>query len=154
MTKRGNYLFVEKESIYTLAMTPELQDDVGTVGYVEFVPGDEVAKNGAVANIEASKTVMEIQSPIAGKVIARNTATEDNPALLNSADPEENWIVRLAGVADEDYAALADSEAPVEDQWVASTANETAAETSASTSATEGPTMDTSSAVIRRETIE
>ena len=37
MKKLGNYLWVEKEGdIYTLSMTPELQDDVGTVGYVEF----------------------------------------------------------------------------------------------------------------------
>lgn len=134
MTKRGNYLFVEKENIYTLSMTPELQDDVGTVGYVEFVKDDDVEKNGAVANIEASKTVMEIQSPLKGTVIARNTAAEENPALLNSADPEENWIVRLVGVSDSDYEAL-----EAEDGEVSATAENN---------------ESTNSAVWRREVIE
>lgn len=116
MTKRGNYLFVEEEKTYTVSMTPELQDDVGTVGYVEFAKGDTVEKNGALANIEASKTVMEIQSPIAGKIIEKNTAAEDNPALLNSADPKENWIVRLVEVSDADYDALeAETAVPAED---------------------------------------
>lgn len=45
MIKRGNYLFVEKEGdTYTLSMTPELQDDIGTVGFVEFAAEDSLQK--------------------------------------------------------------------------------------------------------------
>lgn len=36
-------------------MTPELQDDIGTVGYVEFMTANDVAKNDEIVSIEASK---------------------------------------------------------------------------------------------------
>ncbi|MQJ60846.1 glycine cleavage system protein H, partial [Escherichia coli] len=43
MKKLANYLWVEKVGdLYVFSMTPELQDDIGTVGYVEFVSPDEV----------------------------------------------------------------------------------------------------------------
>lgn len=33
MKKRANFLFIEKQDdVYTVSMTPELQDDIGTVG--------------------------------------------------------------------------------------------------------------------------
>ena len=36
--KLANYLWVEKVGAqYVYSMTPELQDDIGTVGYVEFI---------------------------------------------------------------------------------------------------------------------
>lgn len=40
-------------------MTPELQDDVGTVGYVEFMGPDDVNVNDEIVSIEASKTVLD-----------------------------------------------------------------------------------------------
>ena len=45
MKKVSNYLWVEKNGEeYTLIMNPELQDDIGTVGFVEFTSKDEVEK--------------------------------------------------------------------------------------------------------------
>ncbi|AEA00776.1 MULTISPECIES: glycine cleavage system H family protein [Aerococcus] len=107
MTKRGNYLFVEKNGdLYTVSMTPELQDDIGTVGYAEFAQEDQVEKDDALLNIEASKTVMEIQSPLKGSVVERHTEVVDQPSLLNSAKSEENWIVRLKDVDPAEFDAL------------------------------------------------
>ncbi len=102
MKKRSEFLFIEKEDqTYILSMTPELQDDIGTVGFVEFTMGDEVKKDDTILSLEASKTVLELESPIAGKVVARNEALISEPALLNSSKSEENWIVKLTDI-DED----------------------------------------------------
>ena len=61
MAKLANYLYVEKVgNQYIYRMTPELQDDVGTVGYVEFIP-DDVNVNDEIVSIEASKTVLDVQ---------------------------------------------------------------------------------------------
>ena len=61
MKKLGNYLWVEKEGdFYTLSMTPELQDDVGTVGYVEFTRESQVEAGDSLLSLEASKTVLDI----------------------------------------------------------------------------------------------
>lgn len=107
MAKLANYLYVEKEgNQYIYRMTPELQDDVGTVGYVEFIGGDDVNVNDEIVSIEASKTVLDVQSPLAGKIVERNTKAEDAPSILNSEKPEENWLVKLENVDEDAYNAL------------------------------------------------
>lgn len=99
MKKRGNFLFIEKQDdVYTISLTPELQDDIGTVGFVEFSAGDTVQTGEPILNLEASKTVLEINTPLTGKVMERNEAAVKEPVLLNSANPEENWIIKLTDV--------------------------------------------------------
>ena len=98
MAKLANYLYVEKVgNQYIYRMTPELQDDVGTVGYVEFMGPDDVNVNDEIVSIEASKTVLDVQSPLAGKIVERNTKVKMS-AILNSEKPEENWLVKLENV--------------------------------------------------------
>ena len=104
MKKRGEYLFIEKNGDdYTISMTPELQDDIGTVGFVEYADADTdtLEVGDTILNLEASKTVLELASPLAGKVVERNEALISEPTLLNSAKPEENWVIKLTDV-DED----------------------------------------------------
>lgn len=109
MAKLANYLYVEKVgNQYIYRMTPELQDDVGTVGYVEFMGADDVNVNDEIVSIEASKTVLDVQSPLAGKIVERNTRAEDEHTILNSEKPEENWLVKLENVDEEAYNALPD----------------------------------------------
>lgn len=99
MKKRSNFLFIEKNGdVYTLSMTPELQDDIGTVGFVEFTDMDTLEIDDAILNLEASKTVLELESPLAGKIFERNEALINEPTLLNSAKAEENWVVKLTNV--------------------------------------------------------
>lgn len=107
MKKRGNFLFIEKDNdTYTLSMTPELQDDIGTVGFVEFTEEEEIMLDDAIMNLEASKTVMEVASPLAGTIVERNEAAIDEPALLNSAKSNENWLVKLVDVDEETFNQL------------------------------------------------
>lgn len=107
MKKIGNFLLITKdEANYTISMTAELQDDVGTVGFVEFNEEDTLAVDDAILNLEASKTVLEIASPIAGTIVERNLAAEDNPQLLNSANSDENWLVKLTNVDEAAFNAL------------------------------------------------
>ena len=110
MKKFANYLWVEKEGdLYTISMTPELQDDIGTVGYVEYTDTDDLAVDGVILNLEASKTVMSILSPLAGRVVERNLAAQDSPTLLNSEKPEEHWVVKLTDVDQASFEALEDA---------------------------------------------
>lgn len=107
MKKRANFLFIEKSGeVFTLSMTPELQDDIGTVGYVEYIAGKTLQVEDPILNLEASKTVLELASPVAGTVVERNEAVLNEPALLNSAKPEENWVVKLTDVDEAIFAEL------------------------------------------------
>lgn len=110
MKKRGDFLFVEKNGqTYTLSMTPELQDDIGTVGFVEFTMEDELESGDPILNLEASKTILEMASPLAGKVVERNLAAIKDPKLLNSHKAEENWVVKLTDVDEDAFNALEDA---------------------------------------------
>lgn len=110
MKKIANYLWVEKEeNHYVISMTPELQDDIGTIGYVEFSEADSLEKDDVILNLEASKTVMAILSPLAGKVLERNAAAVEQPLLLNSAKAEEHWLVKLTDVDSAAFEALEDA---------------------------------------------
>lgn len=109
MKKRANFLFIEKQDdVYTVSMTPELQDDIGTVGFVEFVNEDNVKKDDPILNLEASKTVLEAYSPLTGKVVERNEKATSEPALLNSAKTEENWLIKLSDVDEAEFNQLED----------------------------------------------
>ncbi|BCU53326.1 glycine cleavage system H lipoate-binding protein [Staphylococcus auricularis] len=111
MKKLANYLWVEQEgNQYVYRMTPELQDDVGTVGFVSFMDKDEVEVDDEIVSIEASKTVLDVQSPLAGKIVERNTKAEDEPELLNSEKPEENWLVKLENVDEAAFDKLENAE--------------------------------------------
>ena len=110
MKKRGNFLFVEKNNdTYTISMTPELQDDVGTIGFVDFILEDHFNTGDPILNLEASKTVLEMSTPLAGKVVERNEALTTEPSLLNSAKPEENWVIKLTDVDESEFNNLEDA---------------------------------------------
>lgn len=76
------------------------------MGYVEFMTANDVAKNDEIVSIEASKTVLDVQTPLAGTIVARNTKAEDEPTILNSEKPEDNWLVKLENVDEDAYNAL------------------------------------------------
>mgnify|MGYP000349773555 FL=1 len=62
------FLWIDKEGEnYTIRMTPELQDDVGTIGFVQFNMDDQLEAEDEILSLEASKTVMSIVTPLAGK---------------------------------------------------------------------------------------
>src|SRR5699024_941060 len=107
MRRTANYLWIEKKGEeYTLILTPELQDDIGTVGYVQFSKDDKVKKDDSLLELEGSKTVLDLMSPLNGTVIERNTKAIDNPEILNSSDPEESWVVKLTNVDEGEFNAL------------------------------------------------
>ncbi|KMS30257.1 glycine cleavage system protein H, partial [Staphylococcus aureus] len=64
-------------------MTPELQDDIGTVGYVEFVSPAEAKVDDQIVSIEASKTGIDVQTPLSGTITERNTKEEEETTILN-----------------------------------------------------------------------
>ena len=107
MKKLANYLWVEKvNNQYVFRMTPELQDDIGTVGYVEFMGPDDINVDDEIVSIEASKTVLDVQSPLAGTIVERSKKAEDEQTILNSEKPEENWLVKLENVDETAFNAL------------------------------------------------
>lgn len=110
MRKKVDFLFIEKQDDqYTISMTPELQEDVGDVGFVEFTTADTVKADEMIANLESAKTIVELNSPIDGEITERNQAVIHDPALLSSDNPEENWIIKLTNIDEDIFNALEDA---------------------------------------------
>lgn len=79
---------------------------VGVADYVQrsisdvifFVPpeeGAEVEQFGEVGQLESSKAVFEVISPVSGKVIAVNDELINNPELVNQSPYEKGWIAEI-----------------------------------------------------------
>lgn len=91
-------------SVVRIGITAYAQDALGDVVYVSLpTVGDTVAVGDAVGEVESTKSVSDIYSPVAGEVTAVNEALDDTPELLNSDSYGEGWMYE---VRVEDAAAL------------------------------------------------
>ena len=61
------------------------------------------AKDDVILRLEASKTVLDVNAPLAGDVVEYNKKAEEEPTVLNSADPKESWFVKLTNVDEAEF---------------------------------------------------
>ena len=111
MRKYGNQLWVEKTHRgYFVGMTKSLQCDAGDISYANIAPLGEIQVDDTLVNLEASKAAIEVPSPLAGVVVARNEAAEKDPSLLDEKEMTSHWLVLLHQVDEAAFAALSDEE--------------------------------------------
>jgi glycine cleavage system H protein len=95
-----------------IGITDFAQDALGDVVYVSLPDvGSEVAAGAPCGEIESTKSVSELYAPIAGVVVAVNSALGDRPELLNHDPYGEGWIARLRPNGDAAADALLDADA-------------------------------------------
>lgn len=90
------------DGVVRIGITDHAQSQLGDVVFVQLPSvGEEVAAGAAVGEVESTKSVSDIYSPVAGAVTAVNDALDANPELVNSGPYEEGWMfeVRLSGDA-------------------------------------------------------
>ncbi|WP_214106025.1 glycine cleavage system protein GcvH [Acrocarpospora catenulata] len=80
----------------TVGITDYAANALGDVVYVQ-VPeaGDTVAAGDAVGEVESTKSVSDIYSPVSGEVVETNQAVVDDPSLVNSDPYGEGWLFRV-----------------------------------------------------------
>jgi len=79
-----------------IGITDFAQDSLGDVVYVELPGvGANVMAHATCAEVESTKSVSEIFSPVTGTVVEVNEALDRQPELLNSDPYGEGWIVEL-----------------------------------------------------------
>jgi glycine cleavage system H protein len=79
-----------------IGITHFAQEQLGDVVFVELpAVGKEMAKDGAMGNIESVKAVSDVFAPVAGSVTAVNTELEAHPELLNQDPYGDGWLVKL-----------------------------------------------------------
>jgi len=70
------------------------QDALGDIVFVELPEvGRQIEAGEAFAEVESTKSVSDVYSPVTGTVIASNEALETTPELVNSDPYGDGWFV-------------------------------------------------------------
>jgi glycine cleavage system H protein len=101
----------EPDGTLTVGITDYAQDSLGELVFVQ-VPetGRRVAAGESCAVLESVKAASDIYAPLAGEVVAANTALADAPGQVNK-DPYGAWLYRVKPAGASDYANLLDAAA-------------------------------------------
>jgi glycine cleavage system H protein len=92
------------EGTVRVGITDYAQDALGDVVYVDLPAlGAHVDAGAVLGEVESTKSVSEIYAPVAGEVVAVNSALADTPELLNSDPYGAGWI---SEIVPEDAGAL------------------------------------------------
>lgn len=119
-TKSHEWVRVEADGTVSVGITHHAQDLLGDMVYVETPNvGRQVTAGAECAVVESVKAASDVYAPIAGEVVAVNSAVTDAPETINK-DAYGAWMFKLkpANTADIDnlldataYQAVVASEA-------------------------------------------
>jgi glycine cleavage system H protein len=95
-----------------IGITDYAQDSLGDIVFVQ-VPdvGLEVVAGASCAEVESTKSVSEIYSPVSGTVSAVNEALADEPERINRDPYGDGWIFTLTMIDAGELDALMDAAA-------------------------------------------
>ena len=89
--------WITDESPATIGVTEVAADALGEVVYVDLpAVGSAVTAGDPCGEIESTKSVSEIYSPVTGEVVEVNQTVIDDPALVNSDPYGAAWLFKVA----------------------------------------------------------
>ena len=110
--KTHEWARLEADGLITVGITDHAQEDLGDIVFIELPPVGKVFEAGAeCAVVESVKAASDIYAPVAGEIVAVNTAASDSPESVNQ-DAYVNWLLRIKPAdAARDMAALLSADA-------------------------------------------
>lgn len=76
-------------------------DALGEVVFVELPePGAQVEAGEPCGEVESTKSVSDLVSPVTGTVVEVNEAVADSPELINQDPYGDGWLLRVDVVSD------------------------------------------------------
>ena len=80
-----------------IGITDYAQDALGDIVYVQLPDvGASVTAGAAVGELESTKSVSDVYSPVSGEVVARNDALDATPELVNTDPYGAGWLFEVA----------------------------------------------------------
>ncbi len=105
--------WVDAASPATVGITAVAAEALGDIVFLELpAVGTEVEAGAVVGEIESTKSVSELFSPVTGTVVEVNDAAVDDPSVVGTDPYGEGWLLRVEVTATgpllsaEEYAAL------------------------------------------------
>lgn len=80
----------------TIGITDFAADKLGDVVFVELpAVGTEIAAGSVVGEIESTKSVSELFSPVTGTVVEINDGAVESPDLVNTDPYGAGWLIKV-----------------------------------------------------------
>ncbi|MEV4947962.1 glycine cleavage system protein GcvH [Streptomyces sp. NPDC053755] len=113
-TKEHEWLSDAEDGVATVGITEFAANALGDVVYAQLpAVGDTVTAGETCGELESTKSVSDLYSPVTGEVTEANEDVVNDPSLVNTAPFEGGWLfkVRVTGEPDDllsadEYAAF------------------------------------------------
>jgi glycine cleavage system H protein len=89
-------LKTDVSNILRIGITDYAQEALGDIVYIQLPKlGDIVISGNVCGEIESTKSVSEIYSPLTGKIVAINSTLDSAPETINSDPYGSGWIAEI-----------------------------------------------------------
>jgi glycine cleavage system H protein len=100
------------DDVATIGITDYAQEQLGDIVYVDLPQvGDSLESGTVIGELESTKSVSDVFSPISGEVMARNEALDGGAEIINSDPYGEGWLIKVRPSDEDATAALLSPEA-------------------------------------------
>ncbi|MEU9992207.1 glycine cleavage system protein GcvH [Streptomyces sp. NPDC007971] len=95
-SKEHEWLSAAEDGVSTVGITEFAANALGDVVYAQLPEvGDTVTAGETCGELESTKSVSDLYSPVTGEVVAANQDVVDDPSLVNSAPFEGGWLFKV-----------------------------------------------------------
>ncbi|MCZ7433784.1 glycine cleavage system protein GcvH [Streptomyces sp. WMMC1477] len=108
-SKEHEWLSAAENGVATVGITEHASSALGDVVYVDLPEvGDTVTAGETCGELESTKSVSDLYSPVSGEVVEANQDVVDDPSLVNSAPFEGGWLFKVRVTGEQDDLLSAD----------------------------------------------
>ena len=105
-TRQHEWVLIDGESA-RIGITDLAQDALGNIVHVQLpVVGQSVQSGVSAVEVESSKSVSDIYSPVSGSVVLVNESLANEPGLVNSDPYGSGWLYEVQMSYDETLEGL------------------------------------------------
>ncbi|MGA5416273.1 glycine cleavage system protein GcvH [Streptomyces pseudogriseolus] len=95
-SKEHEWLSAAEDGVSTVGITEHAANALGDVVFVQLPEvGDTVSAGETCGELESTKSVSDLYSPVSGEVTEVNEDVVNDPALVNSAPFEGGWLFKV-----------------------------------------------------------
>ncbi|MEU0373057.1 glycine cleavage system protein GcvH [Streptomyces sp. NPDC006283] len=95
-SKEHEWLSTAEDGVSTVGITEHAANALGDVVYVQLPEvGDTVTAGETCGELESTKSVSDLYSPVSGEVVEANEDVAADPSLVNSAPFEGGWLFKV-----------------------------------------------------------
>lgn len=95
-TAEHEWIRITESGTAVFGITDYAQESLGDIVYVSLPSvGENLTAGSTCGEVESTKSVSDIYSPVDGEVIAVNAGLDQNPEIINSAPYGDGWLVEV-----------------------------------------------------------